>query len=84
MTYDVKLKPSALKQLKKLDKKQAERIVVRIYQLAENPYPSASTPLVGTDAHRLRVGDYRIIYTVSDRELMVLVVRLGHRRDVYK
>lgn len=84
MKYVVKLKPSVKKQLKRLDKKQAERILVKIYLLTDDPFPNASEPMVGRDAYRLRVGDYRIIYEVHNQELLVQVIRVGHRKDVYK
>lgn len=84
MKYNVKFKPSAVKQLKKIDKKQAGRIVAKIHLLGEEPFPAASTPLVGTDAYRMRVGEYRVIYQVDGNELLVLVIRIGHRREVYK
>lgn len=84
MKYSITFKPSAVKQLKKIDKKQVTRIIAKIHLLGNDPFPSASTPLVGTDAYRLRVGDYRIIYQVNDDDLVVLVVRVGHRREIYK
>lgn len=84
MKYTIKLHPAVKKQLKRIDKKQAVRILAKIEALADNPYPTASEPLVGRDAHRLRVGDYRIIYEVRDRLLLVQVIRVGHRKDVYR
>lgn len=84
MKYAVKLKPSVNKQLKRIDKKQAERILVRIYLLAENPYPHGIDQLTGQQAYRLRVGDYRIIYEVYKAQVLVQVIRVGHRREVYR
>ncbi|MGD0691683.1 MAG: type II toxin-antitoxin system RelE/ParE family toxin [Acidimicrobiales bacterium] len=52
--------------------------------MANDPRPPASRPLRGRDGYRLRVGDYRIIYTINDRVLLIVVVTVGHRRDVYQ
>lgn len=84
MTYSVKLKPSIKKQLKRLDKKQAKRILIQIYLLADNPFPHGVEQLTGKKAFRIRVGDYRIIYEVQNTQLLVWVIRVGHRREVYK
>ena len=84
MRYEVKLKTSAIKQLKKLDKKQAERILIKIYLLGDNPYPNGAEQLTGQKAFRIRVGDYRIIYEVRNKQLLIQVIRVGHRKDVYK
>lgn len=83
MTYDVKLKPKFVRALKKIDKKQAERILVKVYLLGTDPYPTASKQLRGIDARRLRIGDYRVLYTVENTKLIVLVLMVGHRKDVY-
>lgn len=84
MTYEIKLKPNFVKQLKKVDNKQAKRILVKIQQLADNPMPLASKQLKGVEARRLRIGDYRVIYKVEDGQLIVLVLAVGHRKDVYR
>ncbi len=84
MKYEVKLKSSVKKQLKSIDKQQAERILVKIYLLADNPYPNGMEKLTGQKAFRIRVGDYRVIYEVQNKQLLVQVVRVGHRKAVYK
>ena len=84
MTYRVSLAPSAVRQLRKVDPQVRRRLQAAIELLAENPRPPAATPLVGgAGAWRVRTGDYRIVYEIRDEELLVLVLRLGHRRDVY-
>ncbi|MGN6188029.1 MAG: type II toxin-antitoxin system RelE family toxin [Conexibacter sp.] len=83
MTYRVELRPAAVRALKKLDPPVARRIHGAIALLAEDPRPPASRPLRGRPGLRVRVGDYRVIYTVEDDVLLVVVVTLGHRRDVY-
>ena len=83
MTYDVKLKPKFVRALKKIDKKQAERILVKVYLLGTDQYTTTSKQLRGIDARRLRIGDYRVLYTVENTKLIVLVLTVGHRKDVY-
>ncbi|HEX7291481.1 MAG TPA: type II toxin-antitoxin system RelE/ParE family toxin [Conexibacter sp.] len=83
MTYRIELRPAAVRALKKLDPPVARRIHGAIALLAEDPRPPASRPLRGRPGLRVRVGDYRIIYTIQDDVLLVVVVMLGHRRDVY-
>ncbi len=83
MTYRIELRPAAVRALKKLDPSVARRIQGAIALLAKDPRPPASRPLRGRPGLRVRVGDYRIIYAVEDDVLLVVVVTLGHRRDVY-
>jgi mRNA interferase RelE/StbE len=73
-----------MRALRKLDPQVARRIQAAVALLAEDPRPPASRPLRGRPAWRVRVGDYRVIYTIEDDVLLVVVVTLGHRRDVYE
>ncbi len=85
MTYDAAILPAALKQLKALPKRDRQRIRDRINGLAENPRPPQVKVLKGREGYlRLRVGDYRVIYEVRDDQLLVLVVRVAHRREAYR
>ncbi len=85
MTYRVDILPSARRELAALPPKDRNRVDKRILSLAENPRPVGSKKLAGEeDLYRLRVGDYRIIYQVQDKVLLVLVVKVGHRREVYR
>lgn len=81
--FRIELRPAAVRALKKLDPPVRRRIQGAIALLAEDPRPPAARKLQGRDALRVRVGDYRIIYTVEDDVLLVVVVTLGHRREVY-
>ena len=81
--YKIELRPAAARALRKLDPQVARRIRAAIALLAEDPRPPASRPLRGRPAWRVRVGDYRIIYTIEDDVLLIVVVTLGHRRDIY-
>lgn len=83
--YRVEFKPSAARAVRKLGADIRRRIITRVETLSENPRPSGAEKLQGLrDLYRIRVGDYRVVYQVSDDILLVLVVRVGHRRDVYR
>lgn len=81
--YRIELRPAVVRALRKLDPPVARRLQAAIALLAEDPRPPASRPLRGRPAWRVRVGDYRVIYTIEDDVLLIVVVTLGHRRDVY-
>lgn len=85
MTYRVTLTPSAKRQLRKFDPQARRRIQAAIDLLAAEPRPPAATRLVGGAGEwRVRTGDYRIIYEIHDEELIVLVLRVGHRRGIHQ
>jgi mRNA interferase RelE/StbE len=83
MTYHVLLKRSAEKELDGLPAPIRNRITARLLNLANNPRPSGVKKLQGQEAYRLRVGDYRVLYTIDDKKRMVMVYAVGHRREVY-
>lgn len=83
-TYHVELRPAAARALRKLDPQVRGRIQGAIALLAQDPRPPAARALQGRPGLRVRVGDYRIIYTVQDAVLLVVVVMLGHRREIYE
>lgn len=83
VTYRVEVRPAAMRALRKIDPQHQSRIQAAISLLAMNPRPPGARALQGRDGLRVRVGDYRIIYTVHDQILLVVVVTLGHRRAVY-
>jgi mRNA interferase RelE/StbE len=83
--YTVRITRRAQKELRKLGHQARERIRPKMLALAENPRPHGVKKLSGEeDLWRIRVGDYRVIYQISDRELVVLVVRVRHRSDAYR
>lgn len=84
MTYRVDVRPAAVRALRRVDHQDRPRIQAAIALLAEDPRPPAARALRGRDGYRVRVGDYRILYTVDDEVLVVVVVTLGHRREVYE
>jgi mRNA interferase RelE/StbE len=81
--YRIELRPAAARSLRTLDPQDRRRVQGAIALLAQDPRPPNARALQGRPGLRVRVGDYRIIYTVEDDVLLVVVVRRGHRRDVY-
>lgn len=84
MEYAIEYLPAAVRALRKLPRNLQKRIVARIEALATNPRAHGTVKLAGQEAYRARVGDYRIIYAVADERLVVLIVDIGHRREVYR
>jgi len=82
--YRIEVRPAAARSLRKLDTQARRRVQGAIALLAHDPRPPGARALQGRPGLRVRVGDYRIVYTVEDDVLLVVVVRLGHRRDVYE
>jgi mRNA interferase RelE/StbE len=82
--YRLEFRPAALRALRKLDSATAERVRGALALLASEPRPPASRKLSGRDAYRIRVGQYRIIYTIDDSQLIVVVVLVGHRSSIYR
>ncbi len=85
MSHRIEVAPAALRQLRKLDPQARRRVQAAIELLADQPRPPGATKLAGGDGEwRVRTGDYRIIYEIHDQALLVLVVAVGHRRDIYR
>lgn len=82
--YTIVLAPKAQKQLDKLSDHIAAPILEAIADLAEDPRPSGCKKLKGRDGYRIRTGNYRIIYEIFDTELIIDVVAVGHRKDIYE
>lgn len=84
--YKIVIKPSASKEIDTVgQKKDRQRIVLRIQSLGENPRPFGCEKLSGhLDRYRVREGNYRILYSIEDEKLLVDVVKVGHRKDVYR
>jgi mRNA interferase RelE/StbE len=81
--YTAVLSKKAEKQLDKLPDKIAEPILDAILDLEENPRPQGYKKLIGSQGYRVRIGNYRVIYDIFDSELIVDVIALGHRKDIY-
>ncbi len=85
MAYHVLLSPASQKQMYALSRDLQRNITERLEQLATTPRPTGARPYKGlAHAYRLRIGDYRVIYQIYDRQQEVMVIRVGHRRDIYR
>ena len=85
MPYRVELSPHALRDLKGLDKTAQKRIAQAIDGLESNPRSHGCQKMEGLEnAFRIRVGDFRVVYQIHDKVLFVLVIKIGHRRDIYR
>jgi len=83
--FKVVIKPSAVKEIEAISrKKDRQRIIKRIKALADAPRPPGAQKLSGQDRYRIRQGVYRIVYAIEDRDLCVVVVKVRHRREVYR
>lgn len=84
MSYSVILPRSVQKQLSKLDAGVAGRIEAALLELEGNPRPAGAKKLKGRDGWRIRIGDYRVVYEIHDQVLQIILIQIGHRRDVYR
>jgi mRNA interferase RelE/StbE len=86
VNYAIELTPKAERELRKFERAAQLRIRAAIDLLRSNPRPPAAVPMIGQPhgTYRVRTGDYRIIYEVHDNQVLVLVIRIGHRREVYR
>jgi mRNA interferase RelE/StbE len=83
--YRLLIKPSAVKDIEAIPlKRDRRRVVERISGLAQDPRPLGAEKISGQDKYRLRQGRYRILYAIEDQDLIVQVVKVGHRKDVYR
>ena len=83
--YEIEISRTAERQLRKLPRNDQERIARTILTLAIDPYPRGARKLAGyDDVYRIRVGSYRVLYSVSTTTLVVIVLKVGHRKDVYQ
>lgn len=84
MKYEVRIIPTAEKEMGKLPTTVHTHISRRILSLENNPRPRSAKKLSGREEYRLRVGDYRVLYTINDKGRLVTVFAVGHRREVYR
>jgi len=83
-SYSVRVKRSAAREIEAVPRRDRERIVERIRALSDTPRPPGSAKLSGREAYRIRQGDYRIVYTVSDDPRLIVIWVVAHRRDAYR
>lgn len=84
MTYRIEVLPAAVREIRKLPPDAKRRVQAVIELLSDNPRPPAATKLTARPEWRVRTGDYRVLYRIEDDILTIVVVRAGHRRDVYE
>lgn len=84
VSYEIRIRRSAEKEIRDLPRDVRLRVVNRISSLASDPRPKGCEKLAAADGYRIRVGAYRVVYTIEDRVLLVEIVRVAHRRDVYR
>ena len=82
--YRILIKKSAAKELETIPKRDLKKIIGRIQSLANNPRPPGSQKLSRSELYRIRQGDYRIVYEIKDKELIIYIIKIGHRRDIYR
>jgi mRNA interferase RelE/StbE len=83
-SYRIGFRTSAEKELRKIPSADLSRLIERIIALAGNPRPQGSQKLSAEEKYRIRQGDYRIVYAVDDHEKAVVIVKIGHRKDIYR
>lgn len=85
MRYLLEFTASASKELKALDRQIRRRVIEKVTALCEDPFPAGTKKLKGEPDHfRIRVGDYRVVYRIDGARVVVVIVRIGHRREVYR
>ena len=84
MAYNVTLRKQAIKTLEKINEPYYSNIKEALYSLAHNPRPTGCKKLKGREGYRIRVADYRIIYDIFDNVLLIDVIAIGHRKDIYE
>ena len=83
-SYKIQIKPSAIKELGKIPKRDFQKLVKKIQLLSSNPRPVGCEKLSSDEKYRIRQDNYRIVYGIDDDRLIVIVVKIGHRKDVYR
>ena len=84
MQYKIEVKRSVVKTLEKIPRQDQIKISQAIHLLSDNPRPPQCTKLVNSEYYRLRCGHYRIIYKIEDDVLIIIILKVGHRKDIYK
>ena len=82
--YKIEIKKSAQKEIKKLPDNVLKKVIDKISSLAHTPRPEGCKKLSGEEKYRIRIGNYRILYSIEDDVLFIYVVKVGHRREVYR
>jgi mRNA interferase RelE/StbE len=83
-SYNLRIKPSAAKELEALPRTDRQRIITRVRKLSDEPRPSGCEKLSGHNLYRIRQGNYRILYTIQDADSVIVIIAIGHRREVHR
>ena len=84
MAYRIEIRKQAQKDLARIERKDGQKIAAAIDALAQNPRPAGCKKQRNREGWRIRVGEYRVLYSIQEERLLILVVRIGHRREVYR
>ncbi len=84
MKYELRILPSAEREIDKLSREVHDRISKKILTLEDNPRPVSVKKLSGREEYRLRIGDYRVLYTIDDKNGLAIILAVGHRKEVYR
>jgi len=82
--YKIEIKESVVKEFNSIPKKDLKKIVQKIRSLSDNPRPNGCVKISGQERYRIRQGDYRILYSIENEILVVYVIKIGHRKEVYR
>ena len=82
--YRITIKKSAVKELEDIPRKDLRKVINRIRSLAKDPRPKGSQKLSGQERYRIRQGNYRIVYSIEDKDPLIVIVKIGHRREIYR
>jgi mRNA interferase RelE/StbE len=82
--YKIYIKPTAIKELQKIPKRDVDKIIEKIRSLSSIPRPPGCEKLSADEKYRVRQGRYRIVYSIEDDQLVVFIIKIGHRKDVYR
>lgn len=82
--YRIEIKRSAVKELNSIPQKEIGKILRKIKSLSSNPRPEGCTKLTNREDYRIRVGNYRIVYSIHDDILLIIIIKIGHRKEVYR
>ena len=82
--YEIFFRESVYQDFRKIPKKDLKKILSKIHNLSSNPRPPGSEKLTGQETFRIRQGNYRILYSIQDNQLTIWVVKVGHRKDIYR
>ncbi|MCK5719403.1 MAG: type II toxin-antitoxin system RelE/ParE family toxin [Thiomargarita sp.] len=82
--YKIEVKKSAEKELRKLPQKNLIKILEKITSLSSDPHPIGSIKLTNQERYRIRIGNYRVLYTIEDDILTIYIIKIGHRKEIYR